>query len=134
MVAFAHEMGLLYRCSACDKEMVLESYHQGRTVPCPWCGATEEVPNRLDFETVYSERAGDESRGRLLLAVSVASLLLGCLPGAAGVWWAASGRIGRAREDQREADPLLLNARVIAAVGTVIHSLVWGGIVLKTMS
>ncbi len=121
-------MGLLYRCSACDKEMVLESYHQGRVVPCPWCGANEDVPNQLDFQTVYAERAGDESRGRLLLAISVASLLLGCLPAAAIVWWMASGRIGRAREDQREADPLLLNARVIAGVGTVIHALLWGGV------
>ena len=59
----------------------------------------------------------------MLLAVSVASLLLGCLPAAAIVWWAAAGRIARAREDQREADPLLLNARVIAAVGTVMVSL-----------
>jgi hypothetical protein len=120
-------MGLLYRCSDCDKEMVLESYHQGRTVPCPWCGASEDIPNRLDFETVYTSRAADERRGRLLLAVSVASLLLACLPASAVVWWLAAGSIGRAREDQREADPLLLNARVIAAVGTVIHGLVWAG-------
>ncbi len=133
MVGFAHLMGLLYRCSACDKEMVLESYHQGRTVPCPWCGANEDVPKRLDFETVYAERASDEARGRLLLAIAVASLLLVCLPASAAVWWAASGRISHAREDQREADPLLLNARVIAAVGTVIHALVWGGFALSQL-
>ena len=127
-------MGLLYRCADCDKEMVLESYHQGRTVPCPWCGANEEIPNRLDFETVYAARSQDEQRGRVLLAVSVASLLLGCLPAAAVVWWMASGSIGRAREEQREADPLLLNARVIAAVGTVIHGLVWTGFAIKTLT
>ena len=127
-------MGLLYRCTSCTKEMVLESYHQGRTVPCPWCGASEEVPNRLDFERVYEERARDEGRGRVLLAVSVASLLLGCLPAAAVVWWMASGSISRAREDQREADPLLLNARVIAAVGTVIHGLVYAGLAIAQLS
>ncbi len=120
-------MGLLYRCSSCEKEMVLESYHQGRSVPCPWCGGDEDVPQRLDFETVYAARARDETRGRTLLAIAVASLLLACLPASAVVWWMAAGSISMAREEQREADPLLLNARVIAAVGTVIHALVWVG-------
>jgi hypothetical protein len=127
-------MGLLYRCSACVKEMVLESYHQGRTVPCPWCGSTEDVPQRLDFETVYASRASDEKRGRTLLAVAVASLLLACLPASAVVWWMASGSIGRAREEQREADPLLLNARVIAGVGTLIHGLVWAGFAISRLT
>ena len=119
-------MGLLYRCSSCDKEMVLESYHQGRTVPCPWCGASEDVPNRLDFETEI--RLGGEA-----LQLSVASLLLGCLPASAVVWWMTSGTIGRAREEQREADPLLLNARVIAAVGTVIAGLVYAALAISNL-
>ncbi len=118
-------MGLLYRCTSCQKEMVLESYHQGRTVPCPWCGASEDVPGSLDFETVYGERAKDESSGKMLMTFSIAALMLACLPGAAVVWWLSAGRIARAREDQREADPLLLNARVIAAVGTVVHALLY---------
>ncbi len=121
-------MGLLYRCTSCDREMVLESYHQGRTVPCPWCDAKEDVPENLDFDTVYSNRAKDEERGKLLLALSVAGGLLSCLPVTAIVWWMSSGRIALAREEQREADPLLLNARVLAAVATIVHLLIWIGI------
>ena len=127
-------MGLLYRCATCEKEMVLESYHQGRTVPCPWCAASEEIPASLDFETVYGERARDESSGKVLMTLSIVSLMLGCLPGAAVVWWLSAGRIARAREDQREADALLLNARVIAAVGTVVHALLWAAVLTQSLA
>ena len=44
-----------------------------------------------------------------------------------------SGTIGRAREEQREADPLLLNARVIAAVGTVIAGLVYAALAISNL-
>ncbi len=127
-------MSLLFRCSSCQKEMVLESYHQGRNVPCPWCGAREDVPEQLDFATVYRERQKDESSGQTLLTVAIVSMIVTCLPVTAIVWWMASGRIHRAREEQREADPLLLNARVLAAIGTVISGLIWGGVAIANLT
>ena len=113
-------MGLLFVCKSCQKEMVLESYHRGREVPCPWCGERDTVPESLDFEHVYAARAKDESSGRTLLVLSVVSAMLCCAPIAAIVWWQSHGRIVAAREDQREADAMLLNARVISAVATLI--------------
>ncbi len=124
-------MGLLYRCTSCEKEMVLESYHRARTVPCPWCGAQETVPENLDFEHVYLRRSDDERSGRWLLTAAVVGMIVCCLPVSAIVWWLSHGRVVKAREDQREADPLLLNARVVSAVATPIEAIVWTWVAIQ---
>ncbi len=116
-------MGLLYRCSSCAKDMVLESYHRGRTVPCPRCRASNEIPQNLDFTEVDEKSRRDSDRGARLMTLAVAGFAACCLPLSGYVWWAASGAIHRAREEQREVDPLLLTTRLVAAIGTLISGI-----------
>lgn len=109
--------------------MVLEAYHTGRTVPCPWCRAANDIPHGIDFNTVDRAQAQDESRGGMLLVGAVIGFFA-CLPLAAWVWWSANGVIGRARDDGRPADGLVRAARVIAAVGTVLWVVLGGAIAM----
>jgi len=115
-------MSRLLRCSACGKEMVLEPYHLGRDVPCPWCGGGNEVPKELDFHAPRTASRKDETAGAWLLAGSIVSLVLcgWCLPLGAFVWWSANGRLHRAAEEDRPADPMLRAARLVAAIGVVV--------------
>src|SRR5687767_632766 len=126
-------MGTLLRCTKCDKEMVIEPVHAGRTVPCPWCRAPAQVPVQLDFKTAAVAARRDESAGGVFLALSVVGLLLSCLviglAVGAVIWWMAQGRIHRARDDGRPVDPLVAAARTISIVATVIGliaALLWG--------
>lgn len=115
-------MGRLLRCTACSKEMVLEPYHLNREVPCPWCGAANQVPKELDFHAPSTASRKDETWGTWLLAGSIVSLVLcgWCLPLGAFVWWSANGRIHRAAEEDRPVEPMLKAARLVAAIGVVL--------------
>lgn len=126
-------MGTLLRCTKCDREMVIEPVHAGRTVPCPWCRAAAEVPQQLDFRGAATAGRNDESAGGIFLALSIVALLtcwawgLGLVLGAT-LWWITMGRIGRARDDGRPVDPLVAAARTISIIATVlgaIASVVW---------
>lgn len=122
-------MGVLLRCTACTKEMVLEAYHAGRTVPCPWCRAANEIPQGIDFHSVDRAQAKDETRGGTLLVMAVLGFFA-CPPLAAWTWWSANGVIGRARDDGRPADGLVRGARILAAVGTVLPPLIFAIVML----
>ena len=102
--------------------MVLEPYHAARFVPCPWCGASNQVPRELDFHTTTTAARRDETAGSGLLAGAIVSLVLCgvCLPLGAFVWWSANGRIHRASDEDRPADPMLSTARIVAAIGVVL--------------
>lgn len=120
------------RCTKCDKEMVIEPVHAGRTVPCPWCRAAVEIPSQLDFQTAKIEGRKDESAGGALLAFAVVGLLTTCIFGvglipAAIVWWLAQGRIHRARDEGRPVDPLVAAARTIAIIAAVLGAIVLCG-------
>lgn len=106
--------------------MVLEPYHLGRQVPCPWCQATNEVPRELDFRTSIAARRGDEVAGSWLLAASILNLTFcgACLPLGAVLWWYTHGRIQRAADEGRPTDPMLKASRLLAALGVA------GGVVL----
>ena len=101
--------------------MVLEAYHAGRAVPCPWCRAYNDVPNAIDFASLAKSQIGDESRGGVLLMLAVLSFF-GCLPLAAWVWWSAQGVLGRAADDGRPGDGLVRAARIIAITGCVAQA------------
>lgn len=117
------------RCTTCEKEMVIEPVHAGRTVPCPWCRAAVEVPRQLDFQTAKTEGRKDESAGGALLAFAVVGLLTTCIFGvglipAAIVWWLAQGRIQRARDDGRPVDPLVAAARTISIIASILGAII----------
>ncbi len=116
------------RCTKCDKEMVIEPVHAGRTVPCPWCRGAVEIPSQLDFQTAKIEGRKDESAGGGLLAFAVVGLLTTCigvgLIPAVIVWWLAQGRIQRARDDGRPVDPLVAAARTIAIIASILGAIV----------
>lgn len=101
--------------------MVVESYHAGRSVPCPWCRARNDVPTSLDFLAPDVAQAKDEARGGRLLMFAVLGLFSCIAPLEAWVWWSAHGHLRRAEEDGRPGDGLVRAARAIAAVGTVAH-------------
>ncbi len=124
-------MGLVYRCPSCTEPMVLESFHSGRTVPCPHCRERLDVPPHLDFDRVIAATLRDASRARLLLSGAVAFVVMPVFPVCAFIWWAASGRIHLAEEDEREVDPLLRLARAVARVGTFTGGVVAGLFVLS---
>jgi len=127
-------MGLLFRCSACSKEMVLESFHRGRNVRCPHCSERNDIPDRLDFDVVHRDSVRDADRGGWLLPVSIASICLCCLPGAAFCWFYAGGLISRARDAEREIEPTLVWARWVGIFGTVVHALIWAAIAAKQLA
>lgn len=112
-------MGLVYRCSACAKEMVLESFHRGRTVRCPHCREENEAPENLDFATASDAALKDLDRGGLLLFAAIAgSMLVVCAPVPAAVWWMANGAIARAKDEEREVEPAMVWAKWISIIGT----------------
>ena len=123
-------MSRLLRCGACGKEMVLEPYHLGREVPCPWCGGRNEVPKELDFHAPKTAARKDETAGAWLLAGSIVNLVLcgACLPLGAFVWGSANGRLHRAAEEDRPADPMLRAARLVAAIGVVLGTIALLGV------
>lgn len=118
-------MGALLRCTTCSKEMVIEAYHAGRNVPCPWCRARNDVPPSIDFRTVDTAQAKDEARGGTLLMLTFFGLL--CPPLAAFSWWWAQSTLARASDEGRPSDGLVLAARLIAIVAVFLQTvvLVW---------
>lgn len=119
-------MGLLFRCTTCHKEMVLESYHRGRNVRCPHCAERNDIPDRIDFEGIRKDSVRDMDRGGWLLPLSLAAAILCCLPASAFTWFYASGLIIKARDAEREIEPTLVWAKWISIVGTVIALVAWG--------
>ena len=119
-------MGLLYRCTSCEKEMVLESFHRGRTVRCPHCRRQNDVPDSLDFRRVSRETLQDSNKGGWLLPLAIASSALCCLPVVAWAWWHAGGIIHRAKDEEREVEPTVLWARWVAIAGSVVALIAWG--------
>lgn len=103
---------------------MLEEYHAGRTVPCPWCRASSEVPKSLDFATVQRDQMRDEARGGTMLVLAVLGMFIACLPLSAWVWWSCHGTLTRAADAGRPGDGLLRAARVLAILGTVIWGLI----------
>lgn len=118
-------MSAIHRCRTCTREMVLEAYHAGRTVPCPWCRADCEIPKSLEFATLAREQARDESRGGTMLVLAVLSFVFACMPLAAWIWWSSHGMLGRARDEGRPGDGLVRAARWIAAVACVLQATVF---------
>lgn len=120
-------MGTLLTCSACAKEMVIEPVHAGRTVPCPWCRKTNEVPRAIDFAQVHGRNSRDEVAGGWLLAVAIVGLL-SCFGGpliGSVVWWVAQGRIHAARDEGRPVDPNVAAARTVAVISVITGGLAW---------
>lgn len=114
--------------------MVIEAYHAGRTVPCPWCRGDNEVPVQIDFRTLDRAQVQDESKGGTLLVVAVVGFVFLCLPLEAWVWWSAHGILARAADEGRPADGLVRAARAIALVATVIQGIVAALIVASVVS
>jgi hypothetical protein len=115
-------MGALLRCTSCGKDMVIEAYHAGRDVPCPWCRARNDVPPTLDFRTVDTAQARDEARGGTMLMLAMAGAL--CPPSAGFVWWWAHTTLSRAEDEGRPGDGLVRAARLISAVFAILYSAV----------
>lgn len=110
--------------------MVIERHHVGASWPCPRCKAATEVPENLDFDTMLAANAEDHRRATRLLVATIVSGVLCCLPLSAFLLWQASGMIHRARDADREVEPLLLTTRAVAAMFTAIDGiacLLWLG-------
>ncbi len=128
-------MSLVYACSGCSKDMVLLPMHRGRTVPCPHCGGATDVPANLTFDRALHAAAQDAAAGRRLLGFAVVSLMVPILaPIACLIWWAASGRLSKAEEEEREPEPLLRLARGVSIAAVLVGSVIalgwisdWGG-------
>lgn len=114
--------------------MVIERHHVGASWPCPRCKATTEVPANLDFDTLLAESAVDRRRATRLLVTTVVAGVTCCLPLSAFLLWQISGAIHRARDADREVEPLLLSARALAVTCTVIDGVFWLLCVLGTVS
>ena len=117
--------GLVHCCRACGKEMEIERRHRGHGVPCPWCLAENVVPENLDFLAADVAAARDHRKAGWLLALSIFSFFACCLPGAAFVWWYTSGLIGRARDEERTVDPMLLSTRHVAVLSSATSAIAW---------
>jgi hypothetical protein len=105
--------------------MVIEAFHAGRQVPCPWCRASNEVPRQIDFGALARSQVTDESRGAWMLVCAVAACVVPCIlvPLAAWVWWVAHGNLARAADEGRPGDAMVKTAMwlsILACIG-------WGG-------
>lgn len=119
-------MGLVYRCTECQGEMVLEAFHRGRTVRCPHCRGSNDVPEGLEFREATRETLRDANVGGWMLLGSIVSLCLPCTPLAPFLWWYSTARVDRAREAEREVDPALIWTRRLSILGTFELVVVWG--------
>jgi hypothetical protein len=116
-------VSLLLRCPDCDAEMRISRRHRGRAVPCPRCTADVDVPSRLAFRDTMAEAVSDRRTGHWYLTLAwVAGLT--CLPVApAIVWFLATRRMQRAREDGREVVGPLQAARLVSVTAFCCHLL-----------
>ncbi|MCE9634743.1 MAG: hypothetical protein K8T90_03470 [Planctomycetes bacterium] len=126
-------MSSIQRCRTCTREMVLEAYHAGRTVPCPWCRAENEVPKTLDFAALSQAQSKDETRGGTMLVLAVLGFILFCMPLGAWIWWSAHGTLGRAADEGRPGDGLVRAARWIAALGCIIQGVAIAVVIANTL-
>jgi hypothetical protein len=113
--------------------MVIEAFHAGRQVPCPWCRATNEVPRELDFKALARAQTSDESRGAWFLAGACVAFSTMLLPLSAWIWWAAHGRLSRAEDEGRPGDSMVKAAKWIAIVACVYQGLVVSLFVLSAL-
>lgn len=114
--------------------MVLESYHLGRAVPCPWCRASNDVPRQIDFGELDRAQFRDEARGGTLLMLSVLGLFLSCLPLSAWVWWSSNGVLSRAADDGRPGDGLVRAARALAVFACIVQGIVLALVLAAALS
>lgn len=108
--------------------MVIEAFHAGRRVPCPWCHGENEVPREIDFTTLARAEVADESKGAWYLWAAGAAFVvpLVLLPVAAWIWWAAHGKLSRAADEGRPSNSMLRAARWIAVMACVWQLAVLG--------
>lgn len=121
-------MAAIFDCAACGATAAVTRAHRGRTLPCPSCGAPIDVPGTFDFRANLRDNLADRKSGYRAVAVAWISAILCFLPipvVAAAVWWWASRRIHRARDEGREVPEPLLAARTIAAVGCLSQVVTW---------
>lgn len=126
-------MGLVYRCTECEGEMVLEAFHRGRRVRCPHCRGENDVPEGLEFRTATRETLRDANVGGWMLLGSLFSICVPCTPLAPFLWWYSTLRVQRAREAEREVDPALVWSRRLAVFGTLELFLLWGLFGVKSL-
>jgi hypothetical protein len=103
--------------------MVIEAFHAGRSVPCPWCGAGNDVPREIDFATIAHSQSKDERRGGWLMVFACVAFVTYCLPVSAWVWWDAHGRMGRAADEGRPPDGMVTAAKWVAMIACVVQTL-----------
>ncbi len=117
--------GFVRRCDACGAEVVVRRWHRRRPAKCLECGAALEVVP-LDFAPFDVADESDRRGAEQMESWLALSVLAGCcMPIPAGVWWWASGAIGRARDEGRAPLPILLRLRVLAIVAVAIELSVW---------
>ena len=125
-------MATLLLCERCGNPSAVNGSHHGRSFPCPACDAPIAVPEALVFRAHRHGSLADRRSGYRAMTVAWFSTILCMLPipaVTAVVWWWASRRIGRARDEGREVAEPLLAARTIAAVACVCQTLTLGRVV-----